>query len=74
MIPEKINENDPYQVEQVQEKGKTVTVLTGPNGWRTVHRDLRDGGWNLATALARKLNTAYREGWYAAMAHKKKKK
>ena len=74
MIPEKINENDPYQVERVLEKGKTVTVLTGPNGWRTVHRDMRDGGWNLATALARKLNAAYWAGWSAAMAQKKTKK
>jgi hypothetical protein len=72
MIPEELYENEPYKVEQVDENGKTVTVLTGPNGWRTIHRDVRDGGLNLAKALARKLNAAYREGWYAAMAYKKK--
>jgi hypothetical protein len=46
MIPEELYENEPYKVEQVDENGKTVTVLTGPNGWRIIHRDVRDGGLN----------------------------
>jgi hypothetical protein len=72
-LPENLYLNEPYRVEQVKENGETVSVITGPNGWRTVHRDVRYGGLNLAKALARKLNAAYREGWYAAMANIKKK-